>query len=431
MKILFVLHGFPPECTGGTERTVAALAGAMQRDGHDVVIAAGSLQQANTGAPTVGEHGGLPIWRLHRDDLYFERWEKTWSPGLSATFARLLGELRPDVVHVHHWIRMSSDLLRVARAAGCLTAVTLHDYFATRATPVRRADRDLVQPPDAPAWMGVAEAAEAFAFHRRDFLDEVRAADLRFAPSRAHADGLRASFDDDPGPIAVTAPPLLQRPARAAARSSFGRRLATWGTLYRDKGLDTVLDALAAVPGWQLEVFGVAHEPDYRALLEARAATLPVRWRGAFTTDDLQHIDADLAVLPSLCHESYGLTLDEAQCLGLPILASDLPTYRERAPAASCRFFAPGNAAALAALLRDESSLRSLPRPSPPPAWSAEQAAAQLIGAYQRAARSPRSDYTPAVTDRDRARAVFRRAERRFWSTLQHDPAPPPDGFPP
>jgi glycosyltransferase involved in cell wall biosynthesis len=432
VNILLALHAFPPECSGGTERTVEALARAMQDAGHRVTIAAGSLEQASTARVDRRAHGGLDVRVLHRDDLWFERWEKAWSPGLSQTFAALLAELAPDVVHVHHWIRLTSDLVRCARAAGCVAAVTMHDYFTSRASPVRRADRDTAAPPDVPAWMGAGEADEAFAFHRRDFFDEVRAADLRFAPSQAHADGLRATLPGDPGAIAVTPPPLLRRPARARAPAAFARKLVTWGTLYPEKGLDTVLEALrAAGLGWQLEVFGEAHEPGYREALRARAQGLPVRWRGAFQTEDLETIDADLAVLPSLCHESYGLTMDEALCLGLPVIASDLPSYRERAPAASCAFFPAGDAHALAALLGDARALRALQRPQPPPPWTAAQAAAQLLAEYERARAAPRKPYAPEVSDRERARAVFRRAERRFWSMLQQpDVVPPPDGFP-
>jgi cob(I)alamin adenosyltransferase len=72
-----------------------------------------------------------------------------------------------------------------------------------------------------------------------------------------------------------------------------------------------------------------------------------------------------------------------------------------------------------------------LQRPQPPPPWTAAQAAAQLLAEYERARAAPRKPYAPEVSDRERARAVFRRAERRFWSMLQQpDVVPPPDGFP-
>ena len=55
MKILFVLHGCPPQTQGGTERAVEALAGAMQSAGHEVVVVAGSLDVARAGSVTEEE----------------------------------------------------------------------------------------------------------------------------------------------------------------------------------------------------------------------------------------------------------------------------------------------------------------------------------------------------------------------------------------
>ena len=252
-----------------------------------------------------------------------------------------------------------------------------------------------------------------------------------------NAEGVQQLAPGPLGPIEVTPPPLLQRPQRCAGagRQARGKRLVTWGSLYAEKGLEVVLDALrrcagATGAGWELEVWGEAHEPAYRARLELLAEGLAVRFRGPFDLADLEAIDADFAVLTSQCEESYGLTLDEAQLLGLPVLASDLPAYRERARADSCVLFPAGDAAALAALLRDEARLSALRPPTEPGVVSADAAATQLLGLYKQVLDG---EIEPApivaeVADRERTAAVFRRAERRLWSALQQDePVAPPD----
>ena len=40
MRILFVVHGFPPEASGGTELYTAGLAQALWRRGHEIVVLA-------------------------------------------------------------------------------------------------------------------------------------------------------------------------------------------------------------------------------------------------------------------------------------------------------------------------------------------------------------------------------------------------------
>ena len=134
----------------------------MQACSHEVVVACGSLRVAPSEVVDEEQHDGLRVLRLHRDDLYFESWWKSFSPDVSERFARLLADQRPDVVHVHHWIRLTSDLVRTARAAGCTTAVTLHDYYTSFASPVRRIGDDRPTPPESPSYLGRAEAVEAF-----------------------------------------------------------------------------------------------------------------------------------------------------------------------------------------------------------------------------------------------------------------------------
>lgn len=433
MKILHVAHGFPPQTSGGTERAVEALARAMQGAGHDVTVVAGSLEAAPTDRVDEEDHGGLPVLRMHRDDLYFESWFKCYAPGVSATFEKLCAERQPDVVHVHHWIRLTSDLVRIARAAGATVAVTMHDYYTSLASPVRRAGQSEPAAPPSPAYVSGAEVAEAFAFHRRDLHADVCAAHLRCAPSGSHAAGLQEMAPGALGPIEVTPPPLLQVPARRPdASGPRQRRLVTWGTIYPDKGLETVLDALRAVDGWSLEVWGDAHDPEYRSHVMQRAQGLDIAFRGAFDVGDLARTAADYAVLPSMCHESYGLTMDEAQILGLPVLASDLPAYRERVPASCCAFFTPGDPGSLEALLRDEASLAQLAVPAPPQVVDAAAAAEHLLGLYEKARRGEiaAAPATEEITGRERARELFRRAERRLWTALQQpQPPAPPDDF--
>lgn len=429
MRIWHVLHGFPPQTAGGTESVVEGLARAMQRQGCEVTVVAGSLHLGDPARGETEDLAGLPVLRLHRDDLFFESWFKTHSPAVSAAFRALLQQHRPDVVHVHHWLRLSSDLARCAREAGCVVAVTCHDYFAVLARPVRRVGENTASPPPSPAYVGAEEAAEAFVFHRRDFADELRAAHLRFAPSAAQVAGMRALAAEDVGDFtAIGLPsvaPALRRLPDTAAR---GRRLLTWGTLYPDKGIESVLEALARTPadlGWTLDVFGEAHDAAFRTAIETKAQGLRVTWHGRFVPADLERASADYALLPSLADESYGLVLDEALQLGLPVVASDVPAYRERAQAAACVFYPPGDAAALAALLAQPRTLAALSRPRAPTTLSLDAAAADLLARYRTAASAP---FAPRVSDRERMLMLFRRAERRLWSALQQAEVPAPPG---
>jgi hypothetical protein len=57
MKLLFAVHGAPPELVGGTENSVFELARALVRGGDDVVVAAGTLGAA--GEARIGSGAGV------------------------------------------------------------------------------------------------------------------------------------------------------------------------------------------------------------------------------------------------------------------------------------------------------------------------------------------------------------------------------------
>jgi glycosyltransferase involved in cell wall biosynthesis len=434
VKILHLVHQFPDVLSGGTERQVAAIAAAQRTAGHEVRIACGSLELGPPQPVDAGLRHGAAVDELRRDDLYFESFEKAWSPGVGDAFRAVLARERPDVVHVHHWIRLSTDLARIAREAAVpVVACTLHDHWTVLADPARPFGMVEPEPPPAPRWMGAAERREAFAFHRDDLLDEVRSCHLRFVPSRAHAESLRALAVDELGPLEVAAPPLLERPPRRAPSDGIrGRRLLFWGSLYPAKGLELVLDAIASIgSGWELTVLGEAPDPAYGRALRERAARLPVRFGGAFQAADLAGVEADYAVVPATSHESYGLVVDEAQCLGLPLIAADLPAFREHVPAESCAFFEPNDPGSLAMLLLDAARLAGLRVPDPAGTTAAE-AAARLLGAYEaaRAGRFRPVEAAPRAPMRARAGQLFRRAERRLWTALQAGELRlPPDTF--
>lgn len=418
MKILFVLHQFGGAASGGTERVVAQLATALVAAGHAVTIVAGSLERAPCMRVDRETVDGLTVLRLHRDDLHFESWWKAWSPGVSATFARLLDELAPDVVHVHHWLRTTTDFVRQARARGVVTAVTLHDHFAMLASPVRPFRLDVARPPGLPSGLDPEAARAAFEFHRDDLADEVTAADLVYAPSRAHADSVRSLAPRALGEILVLPPPVGALPPPAPRAAGRGRRLVLFGALYEAKGPHVLLQALrlAAERGqvWELEVFGAESTGEYGAHLRTLAAGLPVRFRGAFRFEDLAAASADYAVVPALTHESYGLVVDEACALGLPMLLSDLPAFRERAPAASTAFFAPGDVEALAALLGAPERLAALVHPGPLPGQTAERLAQRLATDYAAAAGAVRPPRVGTITPERRIAMLWARGEAWF-----------------
>jgi hypothetical protein len=85
-RIGLVVHGQPPELAGGTERLVAGLAAALVAAGETVEIFSGSIEWRPAFEVVRDVSGPAPLTRVHRHDLYFERWDKLPNPFVERAF---------------------------------------------------------------------------------------------------------------------------------------------------------------------------------------------------------------------------------------------------------------------------------------------------------------------------------------------------------
>ncbi|HMS17441.1 MAG TPA: glycosyltransferase, partial [Planctomycetota bacterium] len=129
MKILFLLHGLPPGDVGGTESYALALARTLQGQGAVVVIVHGSSQSAPEPRRHLVERRGLRVHVIERHGLFLDRWDRTDSDTAAAQIREILREERPDVVHVHHWLRLTRGLVALIHEQGIPVVITLHDTW--------------------------------------------------------------------------------------------------------------------------------------------------------------------------------------------------------------------------------------------------------------------------------------------------------------
>lgn len=371
MKILLVAHGFPPENVGGTETYVERLALALQARGHEVVVVAGTLryEAEEPRVEAFQREDGLRGYWILRADLYFDSWEKSYEPRVGRVFGAILERERPDVVHVHHWVRLTRDLLHRAFLAGIPGVVTLHDLWTTCLICFRvKADQSFctAEPGYDPcrgcveeqAWHGAGEIARAIALWRDDTRNELALARRVFVPSRAQGD-LVTRVTSLPAerftvlPHGIAAELAASLPLPGAPGRDRSLRVACWSHLYPAKGQQVLLEALRRArhrARIEVDLLGECWDPAHRASLEALAEGSAVRFRGPFRPAELAALRADLAVLPSLCHESYSFVVDEARALGWPMLATRAGALEERVPPGG-ELFPRGDADELARLL--------------------------------------------------------------------------------
>lgn len=424
MRVLHVIHQFAPETRGGSESYVQDVAVLQRARGVDAQVLTGSLQARPEIEIASLEVDGLPVHRVHRDDLFFDHHVKAWHPGVARAFGKLLDRLRPDLVHVHHWVRLTCDLVETAHRRGVPAVVTLHDFYTScpRAFRVRRdgeachrqvgggSCHDCVPRYGHETRAEMEQGVELFAAGYRSELSLARAVLVAVGST---ADLLSTTTGMPRERYEVL--PLGYRPRFGGAdrlpgpRSGEPFRFAFWGGVGRHKGVATLVAAFARVVAAgcnaQLHVLGGFESPQFEGELREAARGLPVTFHGPFAHAQVRALQPHCGVFPSTCIETFGLVLDECFELGLPCIVSDLGALPERARGAGLVVRA-GDPAALALAMQRCCSepalwheLRTRIPPLPP---TLEEHVENLQAIYQRtvAGPAPEPAFAPVPLER-------------------------------
>ncbi len=453
MKVLLVAHGYPPELVGGTEVSVQGLARGLARRGHEVLVVAGSMRH-EAGFRTSDDVDVDPVagarirvHRIHRADLYFDHWQKSASERAGQAFRAVLRESAPDLVHVHHWIRLTRDLVACAAREGVPALVTLHDLWTSCLVTfrVRPDTKEFCEVPLAPhpcldcaallpprtPWVSRESQMLALAERRADLVRELRLARAVIAPTRTHAEHVARFLGLDAGALAVRVVPHgreLELAPRAplAPPQQLGRLvLGSWGHLHPLKGPDLLIDAVrrsGRSERIELRLAGGEVDPGFAAALRRLAAGLRVELLGAFEAQALdRHPVSDVHAMVSGTRavESWGLVVDEAAYLRLPMVLPRAGAFGERLrEGAGALFYAPRDASALAEVLRrllEEPGLLERTRAALPPAGELAPSTAEHVERVLALYREVLAAGPPAAPAEDWWRPRLRRAAEEDW----------------
>jgi glycosyltransferase involved in cell wall biosynthesis len=371
---------------------------------------------------------------LHRSDLYFDSWEKSYCPAVDGLVREKLDELRPDVVHIHHWIRLTNNLVHIATEEGIPAVVTLHDLYTTcprcfRLPPDNRAcneplsaDRCLAC---VPRWRWESEAVvrESIELYRDSLQAELELAQAVLTPHASVSEMVARTtgfLEDKLEAFGLCYTPRTSRPwgvnNPTPARGETVR-IGCWGFISWRKGADLLLEALRLLPReglapYVLHLFGAVENKELADRLKESASGLPVEFHGAYNMEQIASTGLHVAVIPSPCFETYCFVLDEAFELGLPAVVPELGAPAHRVGDAGLRF-APGDAMdlsrVLARLLADTGLIESLAAVIPPPPEDPDTHARRLEKIYGKAVNAG-----PASIEADTRISLQKRLRHEF-----------------
>jgi glycosyltransferase involved in cell wall biosynthesis len=354
MRILHILHQYLPDHVGGVEHHARALAVAQRQAGHQVAIFCRRSQAGRRLERDIQD--GLPVYRAVGGRFTpAGRFRATLGDRyLSSSLRRVIGEMAPDVLHVHHLMGLPVSSLSDEELPGPLV-VTLHDYWWVCANANLFTDygRQVCAGPQ--GWLncarcGLARAGAGVAWPLSPLavpLFAARAVLLRRLQSRVAAwiapTGFVADWHVAHGfPAArlhvvghgIELPPEGLRPTPGREGTGEPLHLAYLGGLAPLKGVHLLIEAFNVLPpGMRLTVAGDESAfPDYCARLHRLATHPGIRFAGRLDRRDVWQLlsGVDALVVPSLWYETAALVIQEAFAVGTPVLASNHGALAER-----------------------------------------------------------------------------------------------------
>ena len=348
LRLLVLAHNHPDLQPGGTEVVARALFRTLRDtspgvDGLFLAAVSASLRDARPGtllqgAP--GEHPDEALIRLPHFDRFFLSQVDTH--GLAATLGPLLGELRPDIIHIHHPLQFGVETIALLRRLAPRRAklvLTLHDYFALcpREGQLLTSDGRLCAGPATDACRRCLpdRSATDLMLRQISLRDACAGVDALIAPSAFLKDRfVTAGWDAARITVLPNAVPARSLPAPHRAIAAGGRRdsFAFFGHINRFKGSLVALGASS-----RLSASGVAHrlalhggtayQPEV-FLTEfgaALAAAPAARHHGPYAAAEMpaRIAAADWVVVPSIWYENAPLVVLEALHHRRPVICGD------------------------------------------------------------------------------------------------------------
>ncbi|QRY80251.1 glycosyltransferase family 4 protein [Pseudomonas sp. PDNC002] len=322
MRVLLLNTLYAPHIGGGAEVMLQHMAEGLRARGHAVQV----LSTGPDGGLSRDTINGVPVWRVGVRNLYWPfdgrahgalqrlAWHglDRYNRGMRGVLARVLGQTEPDIVVCHNLSGWSISAWDAIRSAGVPIVQVLHDQYLTCPRGVRFNKGRHCQQQCGPC--ALLRRSHAAASAKVDAVVGVSRFQLNTLLDAGYFIGSHQHVVYNGSPLA-TAPVAAPIDERRALRFGF------IGALTPNKGVEWLIEQFQARTEDASLLIAGRGDPGYLNQLKSLADPLRVHFVGYRQAAEF-FAEIDIAVVPSLAPESFGLVALEACAHHLPVIAS-------------------------------------------------------------------------------------------------------------
>ncbi len=379
MRILYVIHGYPPYYMAGSEVYTYYLTHEIASLGNDVYVFSRIEDEFSSPYSILDEiMDGIFVRRVNKPLRDYTLRHKYIDKIIDKLYKEFLREIDPDIVHIQHLSHLSTNIINITKKYGLPIVYTLHDYWlicvrGQLITPsykicpgpsVTRCLRCLSYMD--PSYNDVVE----YLNHMRRIRNNIN---IFLSPSRFLLEIM--ANHGIPRDKIIYSPYGFRKDLIQYDPKEWNKHdkivFGFIGRIIPTKGLGVLLEAFKAIEreyDTELRIYGSIGN---KLIYLKRKAGNKVRFMGGFPNWEIDSVlsEIDVLVVPSIWYENSPLVIQEAFLKGRPVVASRLGGMKELVKdGVNGLLFEPGNPRDLASKLRlileDPTVLNSL-RPSP------------------------------------------------------------------
>ncbi len=355
MRICIISNLFPPYVHGGAELYVHHISQVLSRS-HDLsVITTTPYERGALVASQRALENGYAVYRFfplnlystfyyaHKPLLVKPVWHALdlWNPHAYAMTKKVLRRERPDIVHVHNFKGLSASVFTAAQDLGIPVVHTVHDFdlVCPKTTLLTRSNEQCTRP---------YKACHCY----RQLLRRVTPTAV-LAPSHFMITML-AHFGLFTG-VPITRLPLgIRDGTPVEKRDHHTFNILYVGRVERHKGVQFLLESMQRLSHERARLHVAGTGSDIASFQRAAQNDGRITFHGFVSDTALRQLYsiADVAVVPSICYETFGLVIPEYYRHGIPVVGSRVGAIPELiSEGYNGLLFEPGNTAQLTACL--------------------------------------------------------------------------------
>lgn len=337
MRILQVIHGYPPYYMAGSEVYTYNLARELAKSNEVFVFCRFEDKTVPLYQYYDTTDSGVNIRYINNYELQNATfYDKYLNPKIDDMFRDFVRKINPDVVHIGHLSHLSTQIPIIAkREFGLPVLFTIHDFwmFCHRGQLINPKKWEICPLPNVAQCIGCARFHyNNPAFEERLILERdahirnvMDCIDVFFAPSHT-LENFYTYMGVDKGKVyyskyGFNVSKIQKHPKQLHETITFG----FMGRIIRTKGVHLLCEAFSMVKGnARLVIWGDANS-EYGKDMMTKYSSKNIEFKGRYHNDDLQQVldSFDVLVCPSIWLENAPLVIQEAQCAELPVLVSD------------------------------------------------------------------------------------------------------------